>query len=113
MVPNAKISFSILSEERTERLVFIPSVLVGVSLEVEVTFLMRRILEACRWRLTTYGEGCATSSRERLLQVLILLLMMIEMAATDPGQGPLPISLFRMMRITIISVEVRVHPVKV
>ena len=30
-----------------------------------------------------------------------------------PRSRPLPISLFRMMRITIISVEVRVHPAKV
>ena len=49
------------------------------------------------------------SGGERLLQAIILLLMTIGVVATDLGQGALLVSLFRMMRITIISIEVRVH----
>ena len=95
------------------KLVYILLKLVGASLEVGITSFMKRILKACNWRLTICGGGYAASNGERLLQALILLLMTIGMIATDLGQGLLPVSLFHVMRITIISVEVRVHPVKV
>ena len=91
----------------------IPNILVGANLEAGVISLMKRILEACSYRLTVYGGGYAASDRERLLQALILFLMTIGMTTTGLGQGPFLMSLFRMMRITIISVEVRVHPAKV
>ena len=109
LVSNVKTSSLILSEEGIGRLVCIPCVLVGVNLEVGVNSFMKRILEACSWRLTTCGKGCTASGGERLLQAIILLLMTIGMAATDLGQGPLLVSLFRMIMITIISVEVRVY----
>jgi len=80
---------------------------------VGVTSLIRRILKACNWRLAICRGGYATSNEERLLQSLILLLMAMGMAATGLGQGLLLMSLFCIMRITIISVEVRIHPAKV
>ena len=113
LVPNVKTNFSTLSGEGTERLVCIPHILVGANLEAGVISLMKRILEACSYRLTVCGGGYAASDGERLLQALILLLMTIGMTTAGLGQGPLLMSLFRMMRITIISVEVRVHPAKV
>ena len=113
MVPNIKISSSILSEEGTKRLVCTPGILVGVSLEVGVTSLIERILKACSWRLTVYREGCAARDREGLLQILTLLLTMIEMVATGPSPGLLPVSFFRMIGTVIISRGVRVHLVKV
>ena len=73
---------------------------------------MKRILEECSWRLTDCRGGYIASDEKRLLQALVLF-MKIGMAATGLGQGPLPVSLFRMIKITIISVEVKVHPAKV
>ena len=70
--------------------------------------LMKRILEACSWRLTVCRGGYASSDGERLLQALILLLMTIRMATIVLGQGLLPMSLFHAIRITIIGREVRV-----
>ena len=113
MVPNVKINSSTLSEGGTGRLVCTPRILVGVNLKVEVTSLMKRILEACNWKLTACGEGCATSDGEGLFQILNLLLMMMEIVAIGPGLGHLPVSLFRTMRTVIISGGVRVHLVKV
>ena len=110
LVPNVKTGFSTLSEERTERLVCI---LVRANLEVGITSLMKRTLGACNCRLTVYEGGCATNDREGLLQILTLLLTMIEMVATGPSPGLLPMSLFRMMRITTINVEARVHTPRV
>ena len=86
MVPNVKISSSTLSEGGTARLVCTPRILVRASLEVGVTSLMKRILEACSWRLTVFAGGYAASDREGLPQILTLLLMMIEMVVTSPGQ---------------------------
>jgi len=113
LVPNVKISSSTLSEGGTGRLVCIPRIVVGVSLEVEVTSLMKRILEACSCKLTTCGEGYAASNREGLFKILILLLMMMEIVATSPGPGLLLVSLFCTMRTIIISGRVRVHLAKV
>ena len=113
MVPNIKISSSTLSEGGTGRLVCIPHILVGVSLEVEVISLMKRILEACSCKLTTCGEGCAASNREGLLKILTFLLLMMEIIATGPGPGLLLVSLFCTMRTIIISGRVRVHLAKV
>ena len=87
--------------------------LVEVILEVGVTSSMKRILEVCSWRLTACEGGCATSNGEGLLQILTLLLMMIEMTVTGPGQGLPPVSLSRVMRITIISIEIRARLAKV
>ena len=87
--------------------------LVGVSLEVGVTSLMKRILEAYSCRSTVCGGGYATNDGERLLQVLTLLLMTMGMTTIDLGQGLLPVSLFCMMRTVIVSGGVRVHLVKV
>ena len=113
LVFNVRTNFLILNEEGTARLVCTPRILVGASLEVGVTSLMKRILEACSWRLAICGGGYATSDKERFLQALTLLLMTMGMTAIGLGQGLLPVSLFRMMRITIISVGIRVHLAKV
>ena len=113
MVPNVKISSSTLSKGRTARLVCTLGILAKASLEVGVTSLMKRIPEACSWRLTIFVGGYAASDGEGLIQVLTLLLMMMEMVAIGPGLGLLPISLFRMMRIVITSEGVRVHLAKV
>ena len=51
--PNVKIILLILSDGGIGKLVYIPPILAGASLEVGATFLMRRILEPCNWRLTT------------------------------------------------------------
>jgi len=53
------------------------------------------------------------SNGEKLLQVLTLLLMTIGMATIGLGQELLSVSLFRMMRIVVISVGIRVHLAKV
>ena len=113
MVPNAKIISSTLNIGQIMKLVYILLKLVGASLEVGVMSFMKRILEACSWRLAICGGGYATSDKERFLQALTLLLMTMGMTAIGLGQGLLPVSLFRMMRITIISVGIRVHLIKV
>jgi len=113
LVPSAKIISSTLNVGEIVKLVYILLKLVGVSIEAGVTSLMKRILEACSWRLTACGEGYAASNGERLLQALTLLLMTMGMAAISLGQGLLPMSLFRMMRIVIITVGIRVHLAKV
>ena len=51
--PNVKIILLILSDGGIGKLVYIPPILARASLEVGATFLMRRILEPCNWRLTT------------------------------------------------------------
>ena len=61
LVPTVKTNFSISSEEGTERLVCISRIVVGANLEVGVTFLMKRTLRACNWRLTIYERGYAVS----------------------------------------------------
>ena len=107
------ISFLILSTRGTGRLVCIPRILVGASLEVGVTSLMRRILEVCSWRLIACRGGYIMSDREKLLQILTFPLMMIDMIVTGPGQGLPLVSPSHMMRVTIISAEIRAHLVKV
>ena len=86
MVFNVRTNFLILNEGGTVRLVCTPRILVGANLEVGVTSLMKRILEACSWRLTVFTGGYAASDGEGLPQILTLLLMMIKMVVTSPGQ---------------------------
>ena len=88
-------------------MVCIPRILVGVNLEVGVTSLMKRILEACNWKLTACEEGYAVSNEEELLQTLTFLLMMMEMAVIGPSRGLLPVSLSLVMRITTMSANAR------
>ena len=52
-------------------------------------------------------------NREGPLQALTLLRMMVGMVATGPDQGLPLVSLFRAMRITIISAEIRAHLARV
>ena len=113
MVPNDKISSSTLSGRGTKWLVCILCILVGVSLEMEVTSLMKRILEVCSWKLIACGESCAASDREGLPQILTFLLMMTKMIATGPGLGLLPVSLFHKVRTIIITGGVKVYLAKV
>ena len=97
-----------MSEEGIERLVHILCILVGANLEVGVTSLMKITLEACNWRLTVCKGGYAASDVGEPLQVLAPLLMMIVIIAIALGLGFLPMSPFRVTRITIISREGRV-----
>ena len=113
LVPSIKISFSTLSKGRIGRLVYIPRILIGASLEVGVTCLMERILGTCSWRLTIYEGSYAVGNEEGLLQVRSLLLMMIGTTVTGLDQRLLLVSLFHAMRIAIIRGEVRVHLAKV
>ena len=53
-------------ERRRDRDVSTPRVLVRANLEAGVTSLMRRIPEACSWRLIVFAGGYATSDREGL-----------------------------------------------
>ena len=80
-----------------------PRILVGVSLKAGVTSLRRRTLEALSWRLIVFAGGYVASDGEGLPQFLTLLLMMMEMVATGPGLGLLPMSPFRMMGTVIIN----------
>ena len=109
MVPNVRINFSTSSEGGIRRLACIPRTLEEVSLEVEVTFLMKRILGLCSWRLTVYAEDYAVSDIEEPLQVLTSLLMMIMIIAIVPSPGLLLMSPFHVIRIVIIGGEGRVH----
>ena len=111
MVPNARTSFSTLSEGGTARLVCTPRILARASLEVGVTSPMRKIPETCNWRLTVFARGYAASDGEGLLQILTPLPIMIKVVATGPGLPP--VSLFRTMRIIITDEGVRVHLTKV
>ena len=104
MVPSAKIISSTLNVGEIVKLVYILLKLARASLEVGVTSLMKRILEACSWKLTVCGGGYTTSNEERLLQALTLLLMTMGMAAIGSGQGLPPVSHFLI---------IRVHPAKV
>ena len=112
LVLNVKTNFSILNERGTARLVCTPFILVGASLEVGVTSLVWRILEACSWRLIIFVGGYNASDREGLHHTLTLFLMMLEMAVIGPGQGLLLVSLFHVMRITIMSARIRAHHAK-
>ena len=80
---------------------------------MEVTFLKKRILRACNWKLTVYEGGYATSDVEQPLQVLAPLLMMIVILAIGTGPRLLPVSPFRVIRIIIIGGEGRVRLTKV
>ena len=113
MVPNVRIGSSTLSEGRTGKLACIPRTLEEVSLEVEVTSLMKRILGACNWRLTICEGGYTVSDVREPLQVLALLLMMIVIIAIALGPGLLPMSPFRVIKIIIIGGEGRVCLAKV
>ena len=113
MVPNARISSSTLSEGGTARLVSTPRILVGANLEAEVTSLMRKIPEACNWRLTVFAGGYAVSNREGLPQILAPLPMMIRMIVTGPGPRILPVSLFHAIRTVITNGGARAHLAKV
>ena len=73
---------------------------------------MKRTPEACSWRSTVWVGGYAVNDGERLLQALTLLLTTIGMAAIGLGQGLLPVSLFCMIKITIMSTETRAHLAK-
>ena len=68
MVPNVKTSSSTLSEGGTARLVCTLRILVGASLEAGVTSLMRKIPEACNWRLIVFTGGYAMSARKDSLR---------------------------------------------
>ena len=67
------------------KLVYILLKPVGANLKVGVTSLIKRILEACSWRLTVCGGGYAVSDEERLLQSLTFLLKTMGMAAIGLG----------------------------
>ena len=90
LVPNVKISSSTLSEEGTTMLVCTPRILAGASLEAGVTSLMRRILEACSWRLTVFVRGYVASDEKGLPLILTLPLMMMRMITTSLGPGVIP-----------------------
>ena len=105
LVLNVKTNFSILNEGGIGRSVCIPRILVGANLKAGVTFLMRRILEACSWRLTVYTDGYAVNDGERPPRIPTLLPTMIGMAVTSPDQGLPLASLSCMMKIIIISAK--------
>ena len=87
----------------------IPRTLGEVSLEVEVTSLMKRILGVCNWRLIICEEGYAVRDVGQPLQVLTPLLVMIVILAIIQGPGLLPVSLFLVIKIVIIGGERRVR----
>ena len=93
-------------------LMCIPPILVGASHEIGVASLMKRILEACNWRLTVCERGCAANHIEGLLQLVTFLLIMMEMAVTGLGRGLPPVSLSRVIRITTIGTNIRAHLTK-
>jgi len=76
------------------------------------TSLMKRMLETCSKRLITCGGSCAANDRGELLQVLFLLLVEKKMAATSLDRGLPPVSFSRTMRITIVGIGVKAHPIK-
>ena len=108
MVPNIRISSPTLSGRGIVRLVRTPRILARASLEVGVTYPMRRIPEACSWRLIVFARGYAVSDEEGLPRILTLLLMMREMVIVGPGPGLLPVSLFCMMKTITTNGGVRV-----
>ena len=110
LVPNIRISSSTLSEGGTESLACIPRTLGEVSLKVEVTPLMKRILGACNWRLPIYERAYAA---EQPLQVMDPLLMMIVILAIGRGPGLLLANSFHVIKIIIIGGEGKVCLAKV
>ena len=75
-------------ERRRDREVSVHTTqLVGASFEVGITSLIKRILEACSWRLTVCEGGYAMSDEGGLLQALTLLLTTVGMTAIGPSQG--------------------------
>ena len=113
LVPNAKIISLTLNAGEIVKLVYVLLKLAGAGLEVGVTSLMKRILEAYSCRSTVCGGGYATNDGERLLQVLTLLLMIMGMTTIGLGQELLLVILFSMTRIAIISIEIGAHLAKV
>ena len=94
MVPNAKTSSSTLSEGRTTRLVYTPHTLAEAILVVGVTSPMRKILEACRWRLTSCEGGYVANDVGGLPLVLTIYLAVIVIITIGLGQGLPPVSHF-------------------
>ena len=85
LVPSTKIISLTLNVREIVKLVYILLKLVGASLEIGVTSLMKRILKACNWRLTVYRGGYAASDEERFIQALTPLLMTMGTAAIGLG----------------------------
>ena len=98
---------------KSEALMCTPRILAGASLEAGITSLMRKIPEACSWRLIVFIGNYAASRREGLPQTLTPSLMIIEMVAIGLGPGLPLVSLIRMMRTIITSGGVSVHLAKV
>ena len=113
MAFNVRTNFSTLNEGGIARLVCIARILARASPKVGVTFLMRRILEACSWRLTTFAEGYAASDEEGFPQILTLPLRTRRMVTTGLGLGLLPTSLFRVTKTITTSGGVRFCHTKV
>ena len=64
MVPSAKIISSTLNVGEIVKLVYILLKPAGANLEVGVMSLMKRILEACSWRLTVSEEVTLRATKE-------------------------------------------------
>ena len=73
------------------------------------TFLLRKIPKSCSWRLITWKGAYATSNEGELLLSLTFLLIAKRMVAIGTDQGLLLVSLFRMMKTTIMSAETKIH----
>ena len=104
-----KTILSTLREEGTGRLMCIPPILAGASLEMGAIFLMRRILKPYNWRLIIWRESYATNGESELPLILTSLLTMKRMVVIDADQELLIMSLSRMLRTTTMSAETGIH----
>ena len=87
----------------------IPPILAGASPEMGATFLMRRILKPCNWRLLIWRESCTTNGESKLPQIRTSLPRMRRMVVIDADQELLLVSFSHMLRTTTISAETEIH----
>ena len=88
---------------------YTPHTLAEAILVVGVTSPMRKILEACRWRLTSCEGGYVANDVGGLPLVLTIYLAVIVIITIGLGQGLPPVSHFCVTRSVVIGGEGKIH----
>ena len=95
-----------------EKVACTPLILVGVTLELEVTSLRSRITEPCKGRLTIKRRSYAMHDEDELPPSLSPFLMVRRTAVIDVDQGLLLMSLSHMKRNTTLNIDIRARLVE-
>ena len=89
-----------------------PPTLVRANPEMEATSLMRKIPRPYNWKLIIWRESCAMNSKSKLPPILTPPLTVKRIVVTNADQGLLLVSPSHMMRMSIMSAEIEIHPPK-